>query len=61
MRGGLTALYIPERKCICTAALSFFNPKKPCHITGNLLNRSNNGNVSDSPGAAAAAIACDVV
>ena len=40
----------PDRKCICTAAVSFFSPSKPCHITGNRLNKSINVSLREEEG-----------
>ena len=36
---------IPDKKCIWTAAVSFFKPNKPCHITGNLRSKSSSVSV----------------
>ena len=33
--------FLPDKKCICTAAESFFNANNPCHMTGYLLSKSN--------------------
>uniref|UniRef100_A0A6B0UEQ4 Putative secreted protein n=1 Tax=Ixodes ricinus TaxID=34613 RepID=A0A6B0UEQ4_IXORI len=30
---------LPDTKCICTAAWSFFRANSPCHITGYLCSR----------------------